>query len=125
MEPRIRKVPDMVNMLEFADRKMKRPDGNSPLKLTKAELRERRQRNPDRHVHYRPEQVPEFNPTTFRKRECPVCLYSNGRLMATCYRCRTCYACGSFAGQGKEDRCQVCGNFNSSPEPETPTIIIG
>lgn len=118
------KFTDDVNLMEFANLKMKRRDGNTPLKLTAAELKERRLGDPRHLKYYRPEQIPDKTPTTIRKRVCPVCNYSNGRLMATCYRCRLCYACGSYAGESKDDNCNVCANFNTALPPEKPTIEL-
>lgn len=115
---------DDVNLMEFTNRKFKRPDGNTPLNLTKEEIRARRLDNSGRIKFYGPGQVPEQNPTTIRKRVCPVCNYSNGRLMATCYRCRICFACGSHCGDAKDDKCPVCANFNTAPPPEKPTINL-
>jgi len=115
---------DEVNLVEFADRKMDRPDGTTPLKLSKEEIRARRLDNSGRIRFYRPDQIPDKTPTTIRKRVCPICNYSNGRLMATCYRCRICFACGSYCGENKDDNCPICANFNTASPPEKPTIVL-
>lgn len=115
---------DSVELMEFLERGVERPDGNTPLSLTKEEIRARRLDNSGRIRYYRPGQVPERKPTTIRKRQCPVCNYSNGRLMATCYRCRLCYACGSYCGPEKNDNCPVCANFNTAKPPEKPIIEL-
>ncbi len=119
------KIPDVVNLPELTPEKTKKHNGDKPLTLTKAELKERRSMKPGEVKFYRPEQRPEFKKSVHRKRECPICGNNfRGKLKAVCPRCNNCMACGSFTGQNTDRICRICGNYDSGKREVVPTIIV-
>lgn len=122
MKPK--KVPEVVNLPEFADKKTKRRNGDRPLSLTKAERLERLNMKPGQVLLYNPGQAPEYKPSTHRKQTCPICGYSRKKLMAVCWKCNNCMACGSYCGDQQDQICRTCGNFDTAKPDPIPTIIV-
>lgn len=124
-EEKPKKVTEVVNMVELVPVKFKKINGNKPLSLNKSELQQRREMKIGEVKFYRPEQVPEYNETTHRKRSCPICGYNRGKLLAICPRCKNCLACGSYNGESRDLICKTCGNYDSGKPESVPTINIG
>jgi hypothetical protein len=123
-EPKIKTAIEVVNMIEFAPTTAKKHNGNKPLTLNKTELAERQSMGLGQVKFYRPEQVPEYNETTHRKRSCPICGYNRGGLIAICPKCKNCMACGSYNGDNRDRICKTCGNYDSGKPQNVPTIIV-
>lgn len=119
------RVPEVVNLVEIADASQPKIEGDKPITVTKAQLRDRMKMKPGEIRYYRGEQHPKYKKSVYRKRACPFCGYSNGRLIAVCLRCKNCMACGSYTGESRDQICQTCGNYNSSPPPPPITINVG
>lgn len=120
----MKKVPDFVNLADFQDDDAPKRKGDKALSISKAERLERLTRRPGEVKFYKPDQRPEFKKSVHRKKACPICGYSRGRLMAICPRCKNCMACGSYNGELGDLTCKNCGNYDSGKPPNVPTIIV-
>lgn len=115
---------EQVNLMEFADAKLKAPKADKPITVSKKELERRRKIRPGHVEFYGPGQAPEFKKKVVRKRQCPFCGFHNGRLMAVCPRCHNCMACGSFTTESRSENCPICGNYNSTLPPPKRIINV-
>lgn len=121
----MKKVPDFVNLIDFADDDTPKHEGDKPLSITKGEKRKRLEMRPGEVKFYKPGQRPKFKRSVHRKRTCPICGFSRRkRLMAICPRCKNCMACGSYNGEQGDKNCKNCGNYDSGKPENVPTIIV-
>lgn len=120
----MKKVPDQVNLADFVPDDVKVPKGDKPLSITKNERLARLDMRPGEVKFYQPDQRPEYKESVHRKKACPLCGYSRGRLMAICPRCKNCLACGSYNGEQGDRICKTCGNYDSGKLQNVPTIIV-
>lgn len=123
-EPKPKTVTEVVNMAALVPDTVKKHNGDKPLTLNKTEIRERKAMNVGEVKFYRGDQRPEYNETTHRKRTCPICGFTRGKLLAICPRCKNCMACGSYNGETRDRICKTCGNYDSTKSENVPTIIV-
>jgi hypothetical protein len=116
------KVPDFVNLVDFQDDDAPKHDGDKPLSITKAERMARLTQQGVK--FYKADQRPTYKKSVHRKKACPICGLSRGKLMAICPRCKNCLACGSYNGEQRDLICKNCGNYDSGKPETVPTIIV-
>lgn len=119
------KVPEMVNLPEFADSDRVKVKADKPMKFDKVDFNERRRMRPGEVKVWSDDQRPDYKKKTVRKEACPFCTHIFSKLEAICPRCHNCQACGSYTGDQGDLICNSCGNFHRPKTDEPPTIRIG
>lgn len=118
------KVPQSVELTNFVDEEKEKPEATKPITPNKSERQERFDMRPGEVKVWRDHQRPEFKLKKVRKRKCAYCSFSFRGLKTVCPRCKNCQACGSYTGVNGDLVCDICGNTDTKPKEDIPTIII-